>query len=222
MKKITAILLGTLIASSAALASTNQVLSRNAVGYVKVDFPKGFTLVQNTFNPMGAPIAISNTFASLPNNSRVHIWNGAGYSTITKAALGGWGAGGSNLLQRGSGFWIEIPQAAASNSYPIFFMGEVPDDASTVVPLTAGFNMKGYPYPVSDKWTNTPIAKASPNNSKLHIWTGSNYNTFTRAALGGWNSASNVVLNPGQAFWVEFPSAASSTNVSVTKPYTWP
>lgn len=222
MKKITAILMGTLIAITASFAQTNQVLSKNAVGYVRVDLPKGLSLVQNVFNPIGAPIAISNTFSTLPNNSKVHIWNGGTYSTYNKAAIGAWGSNGSNQLARGTGFWVEIPQTAASNSYSVFLMGEVPDNTNTVVSLTAGLNMKGYPYPVSEKWTNTALAKASPNNTKLHIWNGSGYATYNRAAIGGWNSSSNVVLNPGQGFWVEFPGTAASTNVSITKPYQWP
>lgn len=224
MKKITAILLGTLIASSAALAQTNQVLSKNAVGYIKIDFPKGLSLVQNVFEPITAPIAISNTFATLPNSSKVFLWNGSGYVTYNKAAFGGWGAAGSNILQRGSAFWVEIPQAAASNSYSVFIMGEVPDSTtapSTTLGVVPGLNAKGFPYPVSERWTNTTIAKVAPSGTKLHIWNGTGYATYNKAAFGGWG-ANTVTLNPGQGFWIEWPVAAAATNWNVSKPYQWP
>lgn len=220
MKKITAILLGTLIASSAALAQTNQVLSKNAVGYVKINLAKGFNMIQNSFDSLGAPIAISNTFASLPNQSRVHFWNGSTYVTIGRT-LGGWGAAGSNVLNRGQGFWVEIPQAAASNTYTVFLMGEVPDDATKVVSVIPGFNMVGVPYPVATKFGDTRYAAVAPNQTRLHVWNGTGYDTYSRT-LGGWGATTNLVLQPGQGFWMQYPVSFVATNLNLSKPYTWP
>lgn len=220
MKKISAILLGTLIISSAALAQTNQVLSQNAVGYVKVELAKGFNMIQNQFEPLGAPIAISNTFAGLPNSSRVHFWNGTAYVTISRT-IGGWGAAGSNTLARGQGLWVQIPQTAVSNNYTVFMSGEVPDDATTVVGTMAGFNLVGVPYPVSTKFGQTPFATVAPNSSRLHVWNGTAYNTYSRT-IGGWGAATNVSLEPGTGFWIQYPVSFVSTNLNLAKPYTWP
>ncbi len=222
MKKTTAILLGTLIASSAAFAQSN-VLSRNAVGYIKHSFGSGFSVIQNTFESMGAPIAISNTFATLPNSSKIHLWNGSSYQTITKNFLG-WGAAGSNTLDRGSAVWVELPLSVGTNLYDVYIMGEVPDSTTapiTEVGATPGFNFVGFPYPVATAWSNTSFAAASPNSSKLHVWNGSGYQTFTKNFLG-WGAGAAYVLEPGQGFWLEWPSSAVSTNLNVTKPYEWP
>lgn len=223
MKKTTAILLGTLIASSAALAQSN-VLSRNAVGYIKHTMGAGFSVLQNTFETMGAPIAISNTFASLPNNSRVYLWNGSSYQTFSKNFLGVW-SGGSNTLNRGSALWVEIPASVGTNTYDVFMMGEVPDSVTapaTLVGAGPGFSFVGFPYPVATAWSNTEFAVSAPNNSKLHVWNGSSYQSFSKNFLGSWGAGASYVLSPGQGFWLEYPISASSTNISVTKPYQWP
>jgi hypothetical protein len=41
MKRVIALALGIAVVGGAAFAQTNQVLSRNAVGYVRVDIPPG-------------------------------------------------------------------------------------------------------------------------------------------------------------------------------------
>lgn len=225
MKKISSIAALALLVASASFAQTNQVLSKNAVGYIKMDIPKGLTLAQNPFIALSSPIAISNTFAGLPNSSKIAFWNGSSYNTINRG-LSGWGTGGSNVLQRGYAFWVSVPTTAASNSYTVFIMGEVPDSVTaptTPVSAIPGLNLLGNPYPVADKWTNMPFAKSAPNNSKLALWPsgGSAYVTYNRG-LSGWGAATNVTIEPGQGFWVQYPVSFVATNFSVVKPYTWP
>ncbi|MBP7829357.1 MAG: hypothetical protein KA248_05525 [Kiritimatiellae bacterium] len=224
MKKLLIVMLA--IASVAAVAFGQQVLSRNAVGYQQITLTKGvFSMVRHDFEDLDTPLAISNVFASLPTSSKVYLWktDQSGYNTITKAALGGWGAGGTNILYRGSGVWVLVPASAVSNEYQVFLMGEVPDRftaPSSTVGVAAGFTLSGYSYPVVQSWTNLSIAKQAPVGSKLYIWTGAGYDTYTRAALGGWGAAGNALLiNPGQGFWLKW---ANATNWSELKPYTWP
>ncbi|MCO5061095.1 MAG: hypothetical protein M9963_03685 [Kiritimatiellae bacterium] len=61
MKSKLAVLVGALLLAGSAYAQTNQVLSVNAVGYVKVDLiaTNKLHLLANNFEPLNGPIAIS-------------------------------------------------------------------------------------------------------------------------------------------------------------------
>ncbi|HRZ13461.1 MAG TPA: hypothetical protein P5567_13515 [Kiritimatiellia bacterium] len=222
MKKL--IIVTLVVLSVAAVAFGQQVLSRNAVGYQQVTLPKGqLSLVRHDFEELDTPLTVSNVFASLPQNSKVYLWKAdqSGYQTYTKAFGVGW-TGATNELERGRAFWVQIPATAASNNYQAFLMGEVPDRftaTNTTIPVAAGFTLSGYSYPVDQYWTNMSIAKMAPNNSKIHVWNGSGYVTYTKAFGVGWSAATNLVITPGMGFWLQW---AAATNWNEVKPYTWP
>jgi hypothetical protein len=224
-QKMNKILAGILAVSMTAgiVSAQEPVLSRNAVGYIKHELPAGFSVIQNTFEPLELAMTIANTFGALPNLTRLHLWNGSAYQTITKTALG-WGNAGTNVIRRGDAFWIEIPSTVGTNTVSLVLMGEVPDEISaptTDMDANPGFNFIGFPYPASRAWSNTIFAASSPNLSRLHIWTGSGYQTFTKTALG-WGAAGALIMEPGQGFWLEWPSTSSPQTLSVEKPYDWP
>jgi hypothetical protein len=220
MKKITAILLGTLIASSAALASTNQVLSRNAVGYVKVDAPAGLNMVSVDFQEIsGGNFSVTNLIGNqLPSGSSVFIWDRA--SSTYRQELrtrSGWSPG-TNIISRGQGMFIQSPSATS-----LFFMGEVPDSStapSTTLANVTGLGMLSYPYPVDVAWTNTQLAQSGVSGDSLIVWDvdTQGYVQYLRTR-SGWGAATNLVLKPGQAFWF---STSTNINWIVNKPYAWP
>lgn len=220
MKKTTAILLGSLIASSAALAQSN-VLSRNAVGYIKQSAPANqLNMVSLTFESMdGAAYTVTNLIGSqLPVGSSVFIWNRANATYVTEnRTRSGW-TPGTNVINRGDGLFIR--SAAGTN---VFFMGEVPD--STTAPSTAlgqvsGLSMYSYPYPVARNWTDIELSQNGAVGDSLIIW---DVDTQTYASYNrtrsGWGSATNVVIEPGQAFWYQ---TATTQSWDVVKPYDWP
>lgn len=43
----------------------------------------------------------------LPNGSFLHVWNGTGYDSYTKATRGGWGAGATVNIGAAQGFWVQ-------------------------------------------------------------------------------------------------------------------
>ena len=45
----------------------------------------------------------------LPIDSKLHVWNGAGYNTFPNNTRGGWGAGNNVLITPTTGFWVEAP-----------------------------------------------------------------------------------------------------------------
>ena len=228
MKKLALALLGLTIVGSSAFAQTTGVLSRNAVGYVKVTIPKGkLELIRYDFEDItGRGTAITNVIGDqVPTDSTVLLWDYADpkYIAINKGSRSGWGTGGTNRLLRGQSFFLKIPATAASNEYQVYLMGEVPDKTTaptSTVGVVSGLGMYGVPYPVSEYWTNTTLAKQAQNNDFMMIWDGNQYVAYNKSSRSGWGAGTNVILKPGQGFW--FKTASASSNWSVPKPYTWP
>ncbi len=229
MKKITALLLGSLIVSSAAFAQTNAVLSRNAVGYIKIPLQSNrLYLVSNPFvNLQAGPQLVSNVFAAVPPGTTVSVWNEAGqiYDNYLRNTRGAWvGAAATAQLARADGVFIRMP--ATNAPVDLFLMGEVPDRftaPSNLVQRVPGISMVGYPYPVTTRLTNTVMANAVPNGSTISIWNpaANAYNNYLKNSRGAWvGDALTVDLQPGVAMVIRATNAANSWFES--KPYTWP
>lgn len=230
MKKLTAILLGTLIASSAALAQTNQVLSRNAVGYVKVNLQSNkLYLVTNPFvnlDGSGDP-RLTNVFSAVPGGTIISIWNEGDntYDNYSRSARGAWlGSATTAQVKRADGVFIRMPTTNAP--VDLFLMGEVPDRftaPSSFVSRVPGLAMVGLPYPVSIRLTNTVMAQQVPNGTIVSVWnTASNqYDNYSKSARGAWLAeAQTAMIQPGQGLVIRATNAANSWYE--TKPYTWP
>lgn len=234
MKKITAILLGTLIASSAALAQTNQVLSKNAVGYVKKDFNKGLNLVAHQFEVIqgDGSRSVSNLFpiGDFPSGTIIQRWDYTNqtYSTSeTKATFPSvrWNPG-TSVYGIGESLWVRIPTGAASNSYVSFMMGEVPTNSK--VTALGGLTFSGVSFPVAVSITNIGSLLNYPLKSGdiIQKWNASttNYVQETYATFpppAKWNPGT-MLISPGEAIIIRRPGATSQTNWSQPKPYTWP
>lgn len=229
MKKLTAILVGALIASSAALAQTNQVLSRNAVGYVKVNLQSGkLYLVSNPFvnlDGVGDP-KLTNVFAVVPGGTIISIWNegSSSYDNYTRSTRGAWlGTAPTATVKRADGIFIRYP---VTNAVDLYLMGEVPDRftaPSSFVARVPGIAMVGLPYPVTIRLTNTVMAQQVPNGTIISIWNSASnkYDNYTKSARGAWLAeAQTADLNPGIGMVIRASNAASSWYER--KPYTWP
>jgi hypothetical protein len=226
MKRIILTALGLATIASVATAQTNVVLSRNAVGYVRVDAPRSnLVLIANNFFNLGsAPITVTNLLGNqVPVGAAVLVWDSAAQVYKSEIMLfGGWSPG-TNQLNPGRGFWLQIPPTAASNVYQIYMMGEVPDrftQPTATVPVVTGLNMLGNPYPVETFFTNTALAKSGVIGDSALFWNASDqvYNAELRL-FAGWSPGTNV-LRPGQAFW--YRRSGTPTNWIQPKPYTWP
>lgn len=230
MKKILIALAAIAIGSQVAEAQlTNQVLSRNAVGYIKTTLQTNkLYLLRNDFVGLQAPLAISNAIGNqLPLNTEVLLYN-EGTQVYRPAIIYGafgWGLGGTNQLVRGQAFFIRMPAAAASNQYQLFMMGEVPDTITaptTTYNVATGLNMDGYPYPAQARWTNTQYSKSLAINAEILTWnvTNQTYNPAVIKGVFGWGASGNaLVIQPGQGFFIRSTNAVS---FGEAKPYTWP
>ncbi|HMP00782.1 MAG TPA: hypothetical protein PKE26_16925, partial [Kiritimatiellia bacterium] len=208
------------------LAQTN-VLSRNAVGYIKVPLAAtNLYLLSNPFVPLDASgDIVTNMFAALPNSVIVSIWDEGiqGYRNYSKTARGAWDAAAlTTRVARADAFFIRMP----ANTATLFMMGEVPDRftaPTTTQSRVAGLTMLGFPYPVQTAFTGTPMAISAPPSSIISVWDPSinTYINYSKTARGAWDAGANAaVIQPGQGFVIRSTAAGNSWNT--VKPYTWP
>ena len=172
---VTVIAIAALTAVSASAQTSEQVTSKNAVGFVKVEVPSNqLTIVSvpfNTLNEKGVytldELIGTNMFAnwSATVADEVLLWTGESYSS---AFLNDDGWADPNVNWK----WCYLdgsgnPQPAAENSAydvsagqafwirnrhsdkQLYFMGEVPSATSTTIPVTEGLVMIANPYPVT-------------------------------------------------------------------------
>jgi hypothetical protein len=173
MKKITAILLGTLIASSAALAQTNQVLSRNAVGYVK----KAINADQIDF--VAAPFvslspggnALSNVLPVAANGTQYIPWDPTIQNYIP--------------VTRSKGAWVHLDPISFHEARHFLFVPQpeqikhsslwgkfltVLTAPTTTVDSVQGLTALASAYPIDMLWTSTPLSQALDNGDQIIVW----------------------------------------------------
>lgn len=224
MKKLAIALLGLTVVSSAVFAQTNQVLSRNAVGYVRVDTPSNkLNLVRLDFvNLAGGNYTVTNLIGNqLAQGGALYIWDLSNQTYVGENKLkSGWSPG-TNAIRRGAGFFI---YSLSNNN--VFLMGEVPDSITaptTTVNVLGGLNLTGYPYPADATFTSTPMFTSSAQGDAIYLWdvTGQTYGGYNRLK-SGWSPAdyTNLTFRPGQGFWYLRNSGGASWQYA--KPYTWP
>lgn len=211
MKKYLAAAVITGLIGAAAFADSNSVASANVLGYNRITVPSNqyvlvaldFTVTNNT---------ISSLFGSLPVASEVLFWNpvSQGYMTVAKSRTG-WGTGGTNQLEVGSGAFLKLPV-----STNVYLSGDVPLVATTKVYTVNGFKILSYPYPVDMPFTNTALAKGAAVSDEVSIWGTNGWISYARSRTG-WGPATNLQLKIGQALL--FKTTGTRTNNEV-KPYT--
>lgn len=228
MKKLALAIAGLALIGNAAIAQTNAVLSRNAVGYIRQTTVKSnFFLVTNPFFDInGAPVTVTNLIGNqVPNGTIIIMWDPATQGYIFEQRNAGSWLPGTNVIRAGRGFWMKMATTLAhSNNYQVYLMGEVPDkttaptNTDTIMP---GFNLIANPYPTSTPFTNLAAAKGGRNGDIGIMWDSSIQGyVFEQRNAGAWLPGTNVVL-PGQGVWYR---STRITNVTwnTAKPYTWP
>ncbi len=233
MKKLMACILA--VGMMAGIAGAQEVLSRNAVGYVKVEVPAAsLKMVSTPFvNFDGEDQTIDEVFGVVPDDSELHVWDPIlqSYAAYTYADwAGGWidGIGntaGDTPFPRGQGAWF---RNVSSSEHELYFIGEVPDALlnETDVPMVLGLSMAAFAYPVQIT-LNDPDANLNPiDDDEVHRWDpgSQSYSSYTYAEwAGGWIDGSGnpavITSAPGDAFW--YKSGADQT-WEQERPYTWP
>lgn len=140
--KAKALLLAAAVLAVGATTSMAQVYSANAVGYVNLTLPPGFSLIANPLDNTNN--GLNTLLPGMPNNSRVYRFdNGANYVVSTYlTAVGRWTS--NMVFNPGDGFFVFV---AGANPVNVTFVGEVPQ-GNLVNDLTAGiFQIKGSQVP---------------------------------------------------------------------------
>jgi hypothetical protein len=204
MRTKTVLLSALLGALGSVSVHAQNVYSLNAVGYINVTCPPGFSIV-------ACPLIASpnNTISNLLNNSsgtyaRVKVYSfstSSGYAIDTGTASG-WLAGGTNTLNPGQAVFISNP---GTSNLTITFVGTVPSGPMTNV-LSPGFNLVSSIVPSSgDLVTNslTGFTNANPRD-KLFVFTpGTGYSTYTATSKTNWLGGDPTLANVGEGFFYE-------------------
>jgi hypothetical protein len=194
--------------------SEAQVYSVNAVGYVNVNLPRGFSMVGNQLDAGSGNNVVSKLFApanlsATPTGCRIYVFhNSTGvYSTATFSSLtSAWGgAGAAAVILPGDGVFF---QNLTSADLTCTFIGEIMQGTfSTTIPQ--GFSIRCNPLPMP----LDPDAPSLPPSDRLPGAPGDRVYRFNKATLayatyqfssltGGFNP-SLPTFDIGEAFFVQ-------------------
>ncbi len=231
MKKTLWIAVAGALVASVVAASAAEVLSANAVGYIKRTLPGagGLQTFSTPLNPMSGTLVFSNisVAADAAAGTRVYFWSTNG----TPAWVGGvkagttlasWGTWANYPLQPGEAFFLKSPAAAAAKELTI--TGEVPDDATIAKGMLGGgnLNLLANPYPVDTTFGATTNALLAAAGSRVYFWNGTAWVGGVKAGttVASWGTWANYPIAAGEGYMLK--ENGSSRTWSDTKPYSWP
>lgn len=117
-----------------------QVYSVNAVGYVNLSLPAGFSMIANQFTQTN--YSLNALIPNPPPATQIYKFTGTGYSIYTFDDIDlVWLPNGNDTLDLGGGVFISLPSAAT-----ITFVGEVPQ-GTLVTPTPTGFSIRSSQVP---------------------------------------------------------------------------
>lgn len=229
MKKILMLIAGALAVSVVA-ATAQEVLSANAVGYIKKTLPAngGLVAMSIPLNPMDAAETVfgdTSVAEEAPVNAIVSFWDPIGQSWIGGAKSGkGWGpAEAGYVLQPGEGFFLKGDPAAVSD-VEVTITGEVPSDATLdrAIPGSGALGTLANPYPVDFTFGTSAFASNASIDSVVSFWNVDDQSWIGGAKSGkGWGPAeAGYVVQAGEGFFLREEGAPA--NWTMDKPYTWP
>jgi hypothetical protein len=203
-----------------AQTSTN-VYSLNAVGYINVTIPPGFSIISDQLWATG-----DNAISNIVNDASgaydfvtIYKWSGSTFNTDTALSAVGapyWENGGAITLNPGEAAWVNNPN---STNLTFTFVGTVPQGTNTV-PVPLGFSMLSSPVPQSGG-ISTVLGFTNVNLfDQVYVWTpGSGYfnsGVVPSGAGTGYNlewGNGEPTVNVGEGFWYQATAAVSWTRV---------
>ena len=227
MKKLMS-LVALAVVGSVVAASAQEVLSANAVGYVKRTVPAGkLQIVSIPFDNIASEdgsykFGETQIANDLPQGSRVMFWDDAsqGWSGGSKSAKG-WSAGEANhVIVPGEAFFV---LNNTSGDLDVTAAGEVPSDEKIPRAFNGGtaLSIVAAPYPVDVRFGDTEIAQQLPQGSRVMFWddVAQGWSGGSKSAKGWSAGEANHVVVAGEGFFVRTDAEGSWEAV---KPYTWP
>ena len=205
MKTKSILAAGLVLAAAAASSFAQTVYSVNAVGFVNVNFPPGFTLASNPLD--GTANTVSALFPSVPNGTSVFKFDSlTGSYTGSTFLFGNWNNPTMPLVP-GEGFFFKNPTATTITNT---FVGNVKQGTLTT-PLSAGFTLVGSQVPQSGL-VATDLGLPIGNAESVF-----KFDTTTQAYTGGsflfgnWSGGIEPTIGVGEGFFVKKNASASWT-----------
>jgi len=192
-----------LIAASAASASAQTVYSVNAVGFVNVVFPPGFSIACNPLE--AATNTVVALFPGVPNGTSVFKFDtGTGAYVGSTFLFGNWNNPSMTLVP-GEGFFFRNPGVTSLTNT---FVGNV-KQGTLATPLAAGFTLVGSQVPQSGLVATDlglPIGNAE---SVFKFSNASGQYTGGTYLFGSWGAGGEPTIAVGEGFFVK--KTASTT-----------
>ena len=194
--KTKALLLAGMVFAAGAVSSMAQgtVYSVNAVGFVNVVLPPGFSLICNPLNA-----SVNTVPALFPNATfgmAVFKFSAGGGFIANTFGFGGWTDPAMTLVP-GEGFFFKNPGATVTNT----FVGNVQQGTLTTQ-LSAGFQLVSSQVPQSGFVSTDLGAPVAQFESVFTYNQATGYSSYTIGFGGGW-SPSEPIMGVGQAFFLK-------------------
>lgn len=231
-------MVGALAASvvAASAQGSGEVLSANAVGYIKKEVPPQGKLVAITIplEAMGASPDVVFTNSSVASeadlSSVAYFWEPVSQSwrSSTKSPKNStWdGAAIGKTMDVGEMFFLKSP-AAAVNPKEVTITGQVPaTNPPVVIRVQGNLTALGNPYPVDFVFTNSTLATEAAPNSLAYFWDTANqgWRSSTKSPKNStWDGAAiGKTVAAGDGFFLKDATTATDREWSAEKIYTWP
>jgi hypothetical protein len=194
MRTKTLLLTAALGAAGLATSMAQTVYSVNAVGYVNLALPVGFSIISNPLN--NANNNVTNLFASAPEGTTIYKYNGATYAT-TILDFGDWSNKGITVVP-GEAIFIKIPPGSA---YTNTFVGDVMSGNLTNS-IPTGFSLRSSQVPQAGLLgTDLKYTPAEGDTVYQFNPAAQNYLPARIFDFGAWNTEPN--LKVGEGFFIK-------------------
>lgn len=228
MKKTVWFLMAAALIAGVVAASAQEVLSQNAVGYIKKTLPAGGKFVSLSIpldSMTNTEIVFGETSvaAEAPAGTFVYFWDNVNQGWIPGQKSGkGWGAFANRVIASGEGLLMQGP-VASTEDIDVPITGEVPADAmlSRGVPGGNAFGSLANPYPVDFTFGTSAVASNAPAGTFVYFWDVENQGWVAGQKSGkGWGAFANREVPAGEGFLMQAPGGVLIWDA--VKPYTWP
>ena len=228
MKKTVWFLMAAALIAGVVAASAQEVLSQNAVGYIKKTLPAGGKFVSlsiplDSMTNTNIVFGETSVAAEAPAGTVVYFWDPVQQSWLAGGkSTKGWGAFANRVIEPGEGFLMKSPPAS-TEPIDVTITGEVPADAmlSRGVPGGNAFGSLANPYPVDFTFGTSAVASNAPAGTVVYFWDAVQQSWLAGGkSTKGWGAFANREVPAGEGFLMRAPGGVLIWDL--VKPYTWP
>jgi predicted RecA/RadA family phage recombinase len=224
MKKTLWIAISVALAASVIAASAQEVLSANAVGYIKKTLPAGGDLIAlsaplNSMTDTNIVFGDTSIADEAPLGSVVYFWDEVlqVWSGGSKSIIGWSPAQANRVIVSGEAFFLKGNVADVSDV-------EVPEDIqlSRAIIGSSALGTVGNPYPVDFTFGTSAIASNASLGSVVYFWDEALqvWSGGSKSIIGWAPAQANRVVLAAEGFFLKDSGAGSTWDEN--KPYTWP